>query len=481
LPISYGMSAVLSEFQTRVITDIRKPVLIQVEASWENPDGTLQTVRARMEDTSVGGACIRVKAPLVVGTKLKVQWRHEHFSGTVRHCRRDGMEYLAGIQRDAIESPIPSRPRPNVIPPRQSASRSSPPAPGVQVPTAKNPTANDPTVEAQSPPKPQPSPPHEVPLVEQKPESDSLVSIANSTTMPARAVGDEIDAADGPRSRSPALDALLRSEPPAELPVEPPTELQTKEPPKQAGGGRKRMRDKWLELPWRKKQEGPSASGPENGTASGKGSSEKENPMHDLTQPTPKIPARSAREVPTFQVDLSPVEDIYRAAGIMDPRRGYSINKVVEMLHSQYIRNLSKEMKRAALLMALEAAGVTIDQLQRDAKARQDALDSHEALQRKHVEAEWARKAEEIAQIQAELESIKAHYMARISQNMEAVAREKETFANWLTLKQQESQSMAEAVELCLKAPDAEPACVPANVSTSDVGTKIVQASAKTV
>jgi len=203
--------------------------------------------------------------------------------------------------------------------------------------------------------------------------------------------------------------------------------------------------------------------------------------MHDLTQPTPKIPARSAREVPTFQVDLSPVEDIYRAAGIMDPRRGYSINKVFEMLHSQYIRNLSKEMKRAALLMALEAAGVTIDQLQRDAKARQDALDSHEALQRKHVEAEWARKAEEIAQIQAELESIKAHYMARISQNMEAVAREKETFANWLTLKQQESQSMAEAVELCLKAPDAEPACVPANVSTSDVGTKIVQASAKTV
>jgi hypothetical protein len=41
--------------------------------------------------------------------------------------------------------------------------------------------------------------------------------------------------------------------------------------------------------------------------------------------------------------------------------------------------------------------------------------------------------------------------LARISRNLEGVAREKATFNNWLTLKQQESESMAEAVELCLK------------------------------
>ncbi|MFI5110675.1 MAG: hypothetical protein ACHP78_17770 [Terriglobales bacterium] len=197
--------------------------------------------------------------------------------------------------------------------------------------------------------------------------------------------------------------------------------------------------------------------------------------MPHLTPPTQKAPVRSAREVPDFQVDLSPMEDIYRAAGIMNPRRGYSIHKVVEMLHSEYIRELSKEMKRAAVLMALDAAGIPFDQVQRDAKARQDALDSHETEQRKQVEAEWARKAEEVVKIQAELESIKAHYTARIGRNMEGVARERATFANWLTLKQQECQSMAEAVALCLKSPVSEPASAP------PADPSVLKASAKTV
>jgi hypothetical protein len=47
--------------------------------------------------------------------------------------------------------------------------------------------------------------------------------------------------------------------------------------------------------------------------------------------------------------------------------------------------------------------------------------------------------------------------MARISRNMEAVAREKATFENWSTLKRQESQAVAEAMELCTKVEDSEP------------------------
>ncbi len=94
----------------------------------------------------------------------------------------------------------------------------------------------------------------------------------------------------------------------------------------------------------------------------------------------------------------------------------------------------------------------------RTPKLRQEALDAHEAQQRKQVEAEWARKEEENIQIQAELESVKAHYMARISRNLEGVAREKETFESWVTLKQQECQSMAEAAELCLESAISESA-----------------------
>ena len=222
------------------------------------------------------------------------------------------------------------------------------------------------------------------------------------------------------------------------------------------------MQRKWLEMAlWRNKQESFSAGGAGNGEARGparsNGKSHKENLMPQLTQPTEK-PSPSAREVPDFQVELLPMEEIYRAAGIINPRKGYSITKVVEMLHSQHIRGLSQEMKRAAVLMALDAADISLDQLQHDAKARQEALDCHEADQRKQVEAEWARKAEEIVQIQAELESIQAHYTARIGRNLEGVAKEKATFNAWLGIKQRETQNMSEAVDLCLKAPVPEPA-----------------------
>lgn len=179
--------------------------------------------------------------------------------------------------------------------------------------------------------------------------------------------------------------------------------------------------------------------------------------------------------VAIFQVELLPIEDIYRAAGIANPRKGYSIQKVVEMLHSEHIRGFSKQMKRAAVLMALDAAGIPVDAILQDAKARQDALKSYEGEQKKQVKAELARKTEENIQIQAELERVKEHYMSRISRNLDAVAREKTKFSNWLTTKETESQGMSEAVEICLKPAPPEPVSVPAAIGS------LVEAGAKPV
>jgi hypothetical protein len=154
-----------------------------------------------------------------------------------------------------------------------------------------------------------------------------------------------------------------------------------------------------------------------------------------------------------FETELLPVEDIYRAAGITSPRRGYSIGKVVEMLRSEHLRGASRELRRAAVLMALDAAGVSVDEVLQDAKVRQEAIDAYAMEQRKHAESQWARKAEENLQIQAELELVKAHYGERIRRNLDGVAREKATFGSWLKAKEQETQGMAEAVEQVLKAP----------------------------
>jgi DNA-directed RNA polymerase specialized sigma54-like protein len=118
---------------------------------------------------------------------------------------------------------------------------------------------------------------------------------------------------------------------------------------------------------------------------------------------------------------------------------------------------------------------VSIDEAVRDVKARQEAIDTYQGEQSKLFEAQWARKAEENLQIQAELETVKTRYMERVRRNLDDVARAKATFGNWLTMKQQEAQSMAEAVELCVKAPGADVS------SGSMAEVSLIDASAKPV
>ena len=151
------------------------------------------------------------------------------------------------------------------------------------------------------------------------------------------------------------------------------------------------------------------------------------------------------------QTDLLSYEDIYRAAGILSPRSGYGIHKVVDMLNSDRIRSLSPDIKRASVLMALDAAGTSADDLLQDATRRQQALSSYEAGQQKQLEEFEGRKAQENAQIQAEMERVTAHYAERIQHNHDQVAQEKEALHNWQIQKQYENQRISEVIELCAK------------------------------
>ena len=207
------------------------------------------------------------------------------------------------------------------------------------------------------------------------------------------------------------------------------------------------MQNKWYQLAsWRSQGDTP---GPSNGS---------------LASSTPPESARESKLASGCQAgsdvaapggELMVFEEVYRSAGIKSPRLGYSIGKVIEMLHSEHIRNLPTETKRASLLMALEAAGACgaaglhVEPLQ-DATLRQRAINSYEAIQRKHLEEYEARKAQDNCTIQAEMERVAAEYAARISCNLDDVAREKDSFRKWQVRKQHEAQSIADAVALCV-------------------------------
>jgi hypothetical protein len=89
--------------------------------------------------------------------------------------------------------------------------------------------------------------------------------------------------------------------------------------------------------------------------------------------------------------------------------------------------------------------------LRQDATRRQHALNSYEEARRKQTEEFEALKAQENAQIQAELDRLTAHYAERLQQNHDQVAHEKETLHNWQMAKQHESQRINEVMELCAR------------------------------
>lgn len=196
-----------------------------------------------------------------------------------------------------------------------------------------------------------------------------------------------------------------------------------------------------------------------------------EQPVAPKTVPPPteasmsQSPSRPAEGLTGPQSNLLSYEDIYRAAGILSPRSGYGIHKVVDMLNSERIRNLAPDVKRASVLMALDAAGTSADDLLQDATRRQQALASYEAGQQKQLEEFEARKNQENAQIQAEMERITAHYAERIQHNHDQIAQEKETLRNWQMQKQCENQRISEVIELCAKQPAPAPAASAAAAS----------------
>lgn len=428
----------------------RTAVMILVEASWLDNSGTLRSVQARMENRSAHGACIRIKAKVGVGARLYIRSHREQFSGIAKYCRVDGKEFLVGIQKDAVNWPMPKMPMQAKDFNRQ---------------------------------KERPTDSQAARIEERRPE-------ARRDSVPHRGTGSRVVRQDGTNYRAPtavAREFSARIEEPiaarlmeqgarrAESPPgdPPPLAAVANVPTAVANAGQQVVVGNGFEKKARKKGRGIMKlkwfAGDEEEMLRANGSN---NAPNETAQRAAEAASRSDRgtervagartaAVPAtesasgFETELLPMEDIYRAAGITSPRRGYSIGKVVEMLRSEHLRGASRELRRAAVLMALDAAGVTVDEVLQDAKVRQEAIDAYATEQRKHAEAQWARKAEENLQIQAELELVKAHYGERIRRNLDGVAREKATFGSWLKMKEQETQGMAEAVEQVLKAPAA--------------------------
>lgn len=175
------------------------------------------------------------------------------------------------------------------------------------------------------------------------------------------------------------------------------------------------------------------------------------DPASPADEPAPQAssePASAAQRVAEIAARVAPAQDfkqpvanalafdeIYAAAGIEEPPHRYSILKIADMLESEHIRGMAAPVKRSSILVALDAAGVRMEDIIQDAVRRDRALEKLEA-----------DKNKEIAQIQAEMDRYLAEQKARLEKSQQDVTREKDRLRAWREAKRREEQRIAVAV-----------------------------------
>lgn len=172
-------------------------------------------------------------------------------------------------------------------------------------------------------------------------------------------------------------------------------------------------------------------------------------PSSSAAQTVAEIASSVAMAEPKFTAPVSnqaSFDEIYKAAEIPDPPKGYSIFKVSEMLQSEHIRSMPADVKRSSVLVALDAAGVDIKDVIQDAVRRDRALDTFERVQEKAATELESRKNQENAQIQTEIDKFVSEQRAKMQANNDEVTREKERFFGWRLKKQQEEKKISDAV-----------------------------------
>ncbi len=149
---------------------------------------------------------------------------------------------------------------------------------------------------------------------------------------------------------------------------------------------------------------------------------------------------------------LSAFEDIYRKSSFKTPTStaAWDILKVADMLNSEHLHGLSAAGKHSALLMALEAAGVAVEDMLQDAVQRQRVLNEYEEGQRSRLEEFEKTKLRENDRLSEEMEGICAQFRMRIASGVQEIERERAIFREWQENKDREQRRISEAASACV-------------------------------
>ena len=168
--------------------------------------------------------------------------------------------------------------------------------------------------------------------------------------------------------------------------------------------------------------------------------------------PTPADRNRTELSPKTGTAKLLCFDEIYCKSSLKptSTTAEYNVLKVADMVNSDHLRGLSPAAKHNAVMMALEAAGVAVEDILQDAMQRQHALNDYEENQRRRLQEFENLKLGDNERLASEMEGICAQYRARIAAGVEEIEHEREIFRDWQERKSREQRRIAEAASCCV-------------------------------
>jgi hypothetical protein len=128
----------------------------------------------------------------------------------------------------------------------------------------------------------------------------------------------------------------------------------------------------------------------------------------------------------------------------------WDILKVADMIASEHLHGLSPAAKHSALMMALEAASVAVEDMLQDAVQRQRVLNEYEDAERRRLEQFEKTKLQENEKLTQEMEGLCAQYRMRIASGVQEIERERALFHAWRDGKEREQRRISEAASACV-------------------------------
>lgn len=157
-----------------------------------------------------------------------------------------------------------------------------------------------------------------------------------------------------------------------------------------------------------------------------------------------KLPETGPSKLPADIMDFG---EVYKEARVEAPLHTYGIDKVEAMLNHPRLVAIRPEQRSAAVLAALEAAGVEFTDVLRDAVLRDQAIERFALAKEAEMQAERQRAEDAVIRARQELDAFVTEKRAEVERLRREIKEAEERFAELQERRRVEERRIVEVAE----------------------------------